>query len=58
MNQRQSLYTAGVLVLGSASYVIAVQNLTVNGGQTDLAFPTNQYQAVLSAASSITVAGA
>jgi hypothetical protein len=52
-----ALEDAGVLVFGAASYVVAIQNLTVNGGQIDLPFPTGQNQAVLSAASAITVVG-
>jgi hypothetical protein len=53
-----ALEDAGVLVLNTASYVISIQNLTVNGGVTNVPFPTSQYQSVLASASSITVVGA
>jgi hypothetical protein len=52
-----ALESAGILTLGSATYVRAIQNLTVNGGTVDVAFPTNQYQALLAAATSVAVVG-
>lgn len=42
-----ALEEAGVVVLGQASYVRAIQGLTVNGGTIDVPYPTNQYQALL-----------
>jgi hypothetical protein len=44
-----ALEEAGVLTLGSASYVRSIQALSLNGGgvNSGVAFPSNQYQAVL-----------
>ena len=44
-----ALEEAGVVTLGAPSYVVNIQALTINGGTTDLAFPSNQYQALLPA---------
>jgi hypothetical protein len=43
-----ALEEAGVLTLGSATYVRQIQSLTVNSGTVDVAFPSNVYQAILS----------
>jgi hypothetical protein len=53
-----ALEEAGVVALGQASYVRQVQALSLNGKATGIGipFPTNQYQAVLSAPA-ITVVG-
>ena len=53
-----ALEEAGVIALGTASYVRQVQSLSINGLATGVgvAFPTNQYQAVL-ATPTISVVG-
>jgi hypothetical protein len=45
-----ALQIAGVLTLGSASYVREIQSLSINGGGTGagVSFPSNLYQALLS----------
>ena len=42
-----ALEEAGVVTLGSASYVRSIQSLSLNGGGigAGVAFPSNQYQA-------------
>jgi putative heme iron utilization protein len=59
-----ALDEAGVIVLGQASYVKAIQSLSIASGATTvtaagagLPFPGPSYQAVLSPASVITVLG-
>lgn len=44
-----ALEEAGVLTLGGATYVRAVQSLSINGGGAGVgvSFPSNQYQAIL-----------
>ena len=51
-----ALIDAGVLALGQATYVIGTPIVTVNGAEVDVAFVTNQYQALLSSLA-LTVVG-
>ncbi len=51
-----ALEIAGVLTIGSATYVRQVTSLTVNGGVVDLTYPTERYVALL-AEPSIQVVG-
>lgn len=46
-----ALFDAGVLVLGAASYVRSVPTLTINGGTTDLTYPSPDHYGILSAPS-------
>ena len=52
-----ALIDAGVLTFGAATYVRGTPSVTLNGGVVDVAFPSNNYQALLSSSTVITVVG-
>ena len=52
-----ALTAAGILNPGQQSVVRALQGVTLNGGQVDVPFPSNLYQALLDPATSIAVVG-